>query len=146
MLFRSHSLYSLSKSFTSTAVGLAVAEGKVRLDDKVVSFFPAEAPAAPSPQLQAMRIRDLLRMSTGHQSEPPRTPQEPWTKTFLAHPVPFKPGTHFLYNTSATYMASAILQKATGETLLDYLQPRLFDPLGIEKPTWETSQIGRAHV
>ena len=67
---------------------------------------------------------------------------EPWTKTFLAHPVPFKPGTHFLYNTSATYMLSAIVQKATGMTVLDYLRPRLFEPLGIEHPTWETSPQG----
>ena len=56
--------------------------------------------------------------------------------------MPFKPGTHFLYNTSATYMLSAIVQKATGQTVLDYLQPRLFEPLGIEHPTWETSLQG----
>jgi hypothetical protein len=87
-------------------------------------------------------VSDLLRMSTGHQTEPPRPPAEPWTKVFLAHPVPFKPGTHFLYNTSATYMLSAIVQKATGMTVLDYLQPRLFAPLGIEHPTWETSPQG----
>src|SRR5262249_55876983 len=89
-----------------------------------------------------MRLSDLLRMSTGHQSEPPRKPDEPWARTFLAHPVPFKPGTHFLYNTSATYMLSAAVQKATGQTVLDYLKPRLFDPLGIEKPTWEASPQG----
>ena len=81
-------------------------------------------------------------MSTGHQAEPKRTPETPWTKTFLAQPVPFKPGTHFLYNTSATYMLSAIVQKATGMTVLDYLKPRLFEPLGIEHPTWETSPQG----
>ncbi len=89
-----------------------------------------------------MRVSDLLRMSTGHQTEPPRTEEQPWTRTFLAHPVPFKPGTHFLYNTSATYMLSAIVQKATGQTLLDYLGPRLFEPLGIEKPAWQTSPQG----
>jgi hypothetical protein len=65
-----------------------------------------------------------------------------WTKTFLAQPVPFKPGTHFLYNTSATYMLSAAVQKATGETVLDYLKPRLFDPLGTKNPTWEKSPQG----
>jgi hypothetical protein len=81
-------------------------------------------------------------MSTGHQTEPQRTDEEPWTKTFLAQPVPFKPGTHFLYNTSATYMLSAAVQKVTGETVLDYLTPRLFEPLGIEHPTWETSPQG----
>ena len=137
-----HSLYSLSKSFTSTAVGLAIAEGKLSLDDPVLKFFPDDAPAEPSDNLKAMRVSDLLRMSTGHQAEPKRTPDEPWTKTFLAQPVPFKPGTHFLYNTSATYMLSAIVQKATGQVLLDYLTPRLFEPLGIAHPTWETSPQG----
>jgi hypothetical protein len=81
-------------------------------------------------------------MSTGHLTEPPRTPAQTWTKSFLAHPVPYKPGTHFLYNTSATYMLSAIVQKATGMTVLDYLKPRLFEPLGIERPTWDTSPQG----
>jgi CubicO group peptidase (beta-lactamase class C family) len=137
-----HSLYSLSKSFASTAVGLAIAEGKLSLDDEVLKFFPEDAPPEPSNNLKSMRVSDLLRMSTGQQSEPARTPDQPWTKTFLAHPVPFKPGTHFLYNTSGTYMLSAIVQKATGMTVLDYLRPRLFEPLGIQRPTWETSPQG----
>ena len=137
-----HSLYSLSKSFTSTAVGLAIAEGKLSLDDEVLKFFPDDAPSSPSNNLKAMRVSDLLRMSTGHQAEPGRTADQPWTKTFLAQSVPFKPGTHFLYNTSATYMLSAIVQKATGMTVLDYLKPRLFEPLHIDHPTWETSPQG----
>lgn len=137
-----HSLYSLSKSFTSTAVGMAIAEGKLSLHDQVVKFFPEDAPAKVSDNLKAMRVHDLLRMSTGHVTEPKRTTEEPWARTFLKHEVPFKPGTHFLYNTSGTYMLSAIVQKATGQTLLDYLTPRLFEPLGIEHPTWETSPQG----
>jgi CubicO group peptidase (beta-lactamase class C family) len=137
-----HSLYSLSKSFTSTAVGIAIAEGKLSVDDEVLKFFPDDAPAEPDKNLKSMRVSDLLRMSTGHESEPKRTAEAPWTKTFLAQAVPHKPGTHFLYNTSATYMLSAIVQKATGMTLLDYLKPRLFEPLGIEHPTWETSPQG----
>ncbi len=137
-----HSLYSLSKSFTSTAVGLAIAEGKLSVDDEVLKFFPGDAPPEPSKNLNAMRISDLLRMSTGHEAEPKRTPETAWTKTFLAQPVPHKPGTHFLYNTTGTYMLSAIVQKATGMTVLDYLKPRLFEPLGIEHPTWETSPQG----
>src|SRR5438270_5332330 len=109
-----HSLYSLSKSFTSTAVGLAIAEGKLRLDDEVLKFFPEDAPSAPSANLKAMRVSDLLRMSTGHQAEPSlMTAKEPWARVFLKQPVPFKPGTHFLYNTPATYMRSAIVQKTT---------------------------------
>jgi CubicO group peptidase (beta-lactamase class C family) len=137
-----HSLFSLSKSFTSTAVGIAAGEGKLSPDDPVLKFFPDEAPADPGANLKAMRLTDLLRMSTGQQTEPPRRPGEVWAKTFLAHQVPFKPGTHFLYNTSATYMLSAAVQKATGQTTLDYLKPRLFDPLGIENPTWEVSPQG----
>jgi CubicO group peptidase (beta-lactamase class C family) len=137
-----HSLYSLSKSFTSTAVGLAVAEGKLSVDDEVLKFFPEDAPAQPASHLKAMRVSDLLRMSTGHQQEPARPPDKVWTKVFLAQSIPHKPGTHFLYNTSATYMLSAIVQKATGSTVLDYLRPRLFDPLGIENPQWGTSPQG----
>ncbi len=138
-----HMLYSLSKSFTSTAVGLAIADGKLSLDDTVLSFFPDDAPAEPSNNLKSMRVRDLLRMATGHQVEPNLNASDaPWTKTFLAQPVPFKPGTHFLYNTPATYMLSAIVQKVTGQTTLDYLRPRLFEPLGIKDPTWGTSPQG----
>ena len=137
-----HMLFSLSKSFTSTAVGIAAAEGKLSADDPVLKFFPDDAPAEPSANLKTMRLTDLLRMSTGQQSEPPRKATEPWAKTFLAQPVPFKPGTHFQYNTSATYMLSGAVQKATGQTTLDYLKPRLFDPLGIAKPTWELSPQG----
>ena len=137
-----HQLYSLSKSFTSTAVGIAAAEGKLRIDDPVLEFFPTEAPADPSAHLKAMRVRDLLRMATGHHGEPPHLRSEPWVRQFLAHPVPFKPGTHFLYNTPATFMQSAIVQKATGEKLIDYLGPRLFAPLGIEGATWEESPEG----
>jgi len=137
-----HALYSLSKSFTSTAVGLAVAEGKLSVDDPVLKFFPAAAPAAPGEKLKAMRVSDLLRMSTGHRAEPAIRTEKHWAGAFLAEPVPDKPGTHFLYNTSATYMLSAIVQEATGATVLDYLRPRLFEPLGIANPTWGTSPQG----
>ena len=144
-----HMLYSLSKSFTSTAVGLAAAEGKLSLDDLVLSFFPEEAPPVPSENLRRMRVRDLLRMNTGQESEPSMFTaadstlrHASWVRRFLAHPVPFKPGTHFLYNSPATYMLSAIVQKTTGQTVLDYLTPRLFEPLGIERPTWTTSPQG----
>lgn len=136
-------LFSLSKSFTSTAIGLLATEGKIKLTDPVLSFFPDDAPAEPSDHLKAMRIHDLLIMSTGHEKEPDLWgSQGAWAKAFLAQPVPFKPGTHFLYNTPASYMLSAIVQKVTGETLLDYLQPRLFEPLGIENPKWDQNKEG----
>ena len=137
-----HVLWSLSKSFTSTAVGFAVAEGKLNVDDLVLPFFPEDAPAEPSNNLKAMRIRDLLTMSTGHQDEVNWREANDWAKAFLAHPVPHKPGTHFRYNTPATYMLSAIVQKVTGQTVLEYLKPRLFEPLGIVDPKWENSPQG----
>ena len=137
-----HVLHSLSKSFTSTAVGLAVAEGKLSVDDPVLKFFPQDAPAEPSDKLKAMRVRDLLTMSTGHETEAKFTTNAPWVRTFLAQPVAFKPGTHFLYNTPGTHMLSAIVRQVTGETVLDYLKPRLFDPLGIANPEWGASPQG----
>jgi CubicO group peptidase (beta-lactamase class C family) len=137
-----HVMHSLSKSFTSTAVGLAIEEGKLSLDDEVLKFFPDLAPAKPSENLKAMRIRDLLTMSAGHETEVKFTNDIPWVQAFLAHPVPHKPGTHFKYNTPATHMCSAILTKATGKTVLEYLKPHLFDPLGIKDPEWGSSPQG----
>ncbi len=137
-----HELYSLSKSFTSTAVGFAVAEGKLSVDDEVLKFFPEAAPAEPGANLRAMRLRDLLSMSTGHQDEPPTSPDKVSPQSFLAHPVPHKPGTHFKYNTAATFMQSALVQKVTGQPVLEYLGPRLFEPLGMSGPTWDNSFQG----
>jgi CubicO group peptidase (beta-lactamase class C family) len=137
-----HVLHSLSKSFTSTAVGLAVADGKLSVDDPVLKFFPEYAPATPSDKLKAMRVRDLLTMSTGQETEAKFSTNAPWVQTFLAQPVPHKPGAHFLYNTPGSHVLSAIVQKVTGQTVLDYLRPRLFDPLGIENPEWGASPQG----
>jgi CubicO group peptidase (beta-lactamase class C family)/pimeloyl-ACP methyl ester carboxylesterase len=137
-----HVLWSLSKSFTSTAVGLAVAEGKLSIDDLVLSYFPDDAPEEKSANLKAMRIRDLLTMTTGHQNEVFLRNETNWIKAFLAHPVPHKPGTHFQYNTPATFMLSAIVQKVTGQTVVEYLTPRLFEPLGIEQPQWDANPQG----
>ncbi|MFN8530593.1 MAG: serine hydrolase [Anaerolineae bacterium] len=141
-----HVLFSLSKSFTSTAIGLLVAEGRLTVHDPVLKFFHEEAPAKPSANLQAMQVRHLLSMNTGHETEPfvlsARTEGKTWVKRFLEHPVKHKPGTHFLYNSIATYMLSAIVTKLTGERLIDYLRPRLFEPLGIKNPVWEQSPQG----
>ncbi|MDZ4698597.1 MAG: serine hydrolase [Rhodothermales bacterium] len=137
-----HVLYSLSKSFTSTAVGLAIAEGHFSLNDRVLDFFPDDAPADPSDNLKAMRVHDLLRMSAGHDVEVALQSETNWVKAFLAHPVPHLPGTHFTYNTPATFMLSAIVQQTTGQTVFDYLQPRLFAPLDIENHSWGQNPQG----
>lgn len=139
-----HLLWSLSKSFTSTAIGLAQDEGLLSVDDLVISFFPEDIPEKPSANLKAMRISDLLRMNTGQAVEPGfrNMQSDNWVSAFLAHKVDYKPGTHFKYNSMATYMCSAILQKVTGMTMVDYLTPRLFEPLGIQKPSWESDPKG----
>jgi CubicO group peptidase (beta-lactamase class C family) len=134
-----HTMYSLTKSFTSTAIGLAVSEGLLSIDDPVLKFFPEHAPAEPGEFLKALRVRDLLSMATGHHREPQVAASKEWTKTFLAAPPDHKPGTYFLYNTPASYVLSAILQKVTGTKTVDYLRPRLFAPLGIDDLEWETS-------
>jgi CubicO group peptidase (beta-lactamase class C family) len=139
-----HILNSLSKSFNATAVGLAIHEGKLKLDDRVLKFFPDDAPAHPSDNLKAMTVRDLLTMTCGHDTEPKIPAAGPSVKEFLSLPVPHQPGTHFQYNTMGSYVLSAIVSKATGQTELDYLKPRLFEPLGIEDPEWKTSPEGNS--
>lgn len=140
-----HTLYSLSKSFTCTAVGLAISEGRFNVNSTVLSFFPDDKPEDVSPYLAAMKVKHLLTMSSGHVKDtiqPMRHSTETWAKTFLSQPVEKEPGTFFMYNTGATYMLSAIIQKVTGQTLHEYLRPRIFDPLGIVGEDWETDPLG----
>jgi CubicO group peptidase (beta-lactamase class C family) len=139
-----HTLYSLSKSFTSTAVGFAVAEGRLMVNDKVIKFFPDELPATVSENLAALRVCDLLSMSVGNAKEPTHdmVKEENWVRSFLAASIAHTPGSTFMYNSGATYMCSAIVQKLTGQKILDYLTPRLFEPLGITGMTWETCPRG----
>jgi len=138
-----HVLHSVSKTFTATAVGLAIADMKLKLTDKVIDFFPDKLPAVVSDNLKAMTVRDLLTMSCGHDVEPStRNAAQDWVTAFLAHPVIHKPGTSYLYNSMGTYVLSAIVQKVTGKKVVDYLTPRLFEPLHIDKPKWEESPQG----
>jgi CubicO group peptidase (beta-lactamase class C family) len=140
-----HMLFSVSKSFTSTAVGLAIDAGLLSLDDKVVSFFgPDELPETISDNLAAMTVRHLITMTTGHAKDTVDSlaRDRRMVKIFLGLPVEHEPGTFFAYNSGATYLLSAILQRLTGETLLDYLRPRLFEPLGASEATWQLSKEG----
>jgi CubicO group peptidase (beta-lactamase class C family) len=140
-----HLLYSLSKSFTSSAVGFAVAEGLIRLDDDVLDFFPEHAPPDPSPNLMAMTIWHLLTMTTGQDEDDVLGTVRsglPWEKAFLARPVPNEPGSKFFYNSVATYMLSSIVHRTSGVDLMQYLKPRLLDPLCIEEATTTRSPEG----
>lgn len=141
-----HLMFSVSKSFTSTAVGLAIDEGRLTLDDRVVDLLPDDLPAQIDPHLAALTVRHLLTMTTGHPTDTVSLADDShgdnWTHAILAQPLEFAPGTHFVYNSGASYLLSAILQRLTGERLLDYLTPRLLDPLGIVGATWETCPRG----
>lgn len=138
-----HMLFSLSKSFTSTAVGFAVQEGLLSLDDLVVDFFKEELAAVPETavceNMKKMTVRHLLTMNTGQTDAEDDLLSDfsrDWVVSFLTSPVEKEPGSWFLYNTRATYMAGVIVQKLTGQGLLEYLRPRLFDPLGCSEGIW----------
>lgn len=140
-----HTMYSCSKSFTATAIGLAVQEKLVKLDDKVVSFFPNDLPETVSDNLAKLTVKDVLMMSDGQDPDPTFTVASRdtnWVRGFFNTPVINEPGTKFLYNSLGTYMLSAIVQKVTGQNTLSYLRPRLFEPLGIAGIDWEEDTRG----
>lgn len=141
-----HILYSLTKSFNATGIGLARDAGLLDLDDPVAKFFPEVDESTLDPNMRAMRIRDLLTMTTGHVDDTMdrlRAREDgQWARAFLNTAPEFPPGIHFRYNSGASYMLTAILQRATGEKAIDYLRPRLLDPLGIGEVFWGESPEG----
>ncbi|MFE5160196.1 serine hydrolase domain-containing protein [Streptomyces sp. NPDC056697] len=144
---RPHLLYSLSKSFTSTAAGLAAAEGLLNLDDPVISYFPEFEAEISDPGSRAMLVRHVASMASGHAEETLERafggdPEEP-VRGFLRIPPDHAPGTVFAYNQPATYTLAAIVQRVTGQSLTEYLRPRLFDPLGIGETAWLQVPAGR---
>ncbi|MCT9075917.1 serine hydrolase domain-containing protein [Streptomyces fulvoviolaceus] len=144
---RLHLLYSLSKSFTATAAGFAVAEGLIRLDDPVISYFPEFEADITDPRSRAILVRHVASMSSGHLEETfdrarALDPEE-LVRGFLLLPPDRDPGTVFAYNQPATYTLAAILQRVTGQPLTEYLRPRLLDPLGIGELAWISDRTGR---
>lgn len=145
-----HVLNSVSKTFTSIAVGMAISEDVLRLDEKVADIFPEYLPENASDNLRSMNVRDLLTMTCGHAADHTFEMQAMaksdstmnWVKQFLSYPVAYRPGVIYCYNSVGTFMLSAIIQKRTGQKLIDYLTPRLFEPLGIEDPCWEETKDG----
>lgn len=138
-----HTMYSVSKSFTSTAVGFAVSEGLLSLDDKVMDFFPDYKPKIPSANFDKLQVRHLLTMTSGKQTNMIADKGKiDWIADFINSPWVFEPGTKFLYVNENIYMLCAILHRVTKMSVIQYLTPRLFEPLGIDIPFWETDQNG----
>lgn len=162
---KKHCLFSVSKSFTCMAVGFAVQEGLLSVDDKVISFFPEHFVAPPCENMQKITVKHCLTMTPGFSGDPHNFPylrrddvindfpysyhgftyreeRLDWIDNFLHTYVPYEPGSEFIYCTQGTYLLAAIVQKVTGQTVFDYLKPRLFEPLGIENATWQTGPQG----
>lgn len=137
-------LYSLSKSFTSIAIGIAWDEGLLQLEDAVISFFPDKLPEAVSSNLAQMTVHHLLSMNAGHHEDiyPAVVKEQDWITAFHAQQVEHEPGSYYRYSTPSSYMLAAILERVTGQSMVDYLMPRLFGPLGIPRPSWETCPQG----
>lgn len=138
-----HMLFSLSKSITGMAVGIAVGEGRLRVSDKLTDFFPEKAAPFRNPQLGSVTIEQLLHMTAGVKyNEVFSVTDRDWLHGFLTSECAFPPGTDFYYNSMNSYLLAAILRKLTGQGLVDYLMPRLFEPLRIPRPRWETCPMG----
>jgi CubicO group peptidase (beta-lactamase class C family) len=140
-------LYSLSKSFTATAAGFALAEGLIGLDDPVISYFPEFEAEVTDPRSRAMLVRHVASMASGHLEETldraRAQDREELVRGFLLVPPDRDPGTVFAYNQPATYTLAAIVQRVTGQKLTEYLRPRLFEPLGIGEVAWIPDRRGR---
>lgn len=137
-------IYSLSKTFCSTAIGVLCDEGRLSVEDRIVDLFPDKLPPQVSENLAKMRVRHILSMNTGHSAcvMPKMYACADAARAFLAQEVPFEPGTHFAYNTGASCMLAEIVQRVTGESLYDYLSRKILFPIGIRDAVWNTCAEG----
>ena len=133
-------VFSVSKSFTAIAIGMAIEEGKLKLEDKLCNFFKKDEAAQGEEKTwwDGITLEHLLTMTMGHKDfSRPKT-----LKEALSYKITNEPGTKFFYDNTCTFLASAMLSNATGQKLRDYLLERLFNPLGIEDPQWRESSDG----
>ena len=138
-----HMMYSVSKSFTSTAIGFAIEEGYISLDTKFVDIFPEARGDKPDANLEKMSVEDLLTMRSGLSVTPMMDKRrDRWFKDILSSSWISEPGTEFLYISENMYLLCCIIHKVVGMSVMKYLQPRLFEPLGIVDPYWETCPRG----
>lgn len=141
-------IYSASKSFTSCAVGIAAREGLLSLDERLTDAFARDLPDDVSDNLARATVRDLLTMCLG-QSQPmlmgaqrPLYAEDDWVHLALSAPFDHAPGARFVYNNAGPYLAGVLVQRRAGCDLTSYLTPRLFEPLGVRRPTWERDPMG----
>lgn len=138
-----HTLFSCSKTYVAAAIGLAIDENRLRLTDRVAAFFPELLPDTISERLAEMDVRDLLTMTSGIKPDwAMRSRYTDWRRVFLAKEITTEPGEKFQYDSMVTYMLSAIVQKVTGMTTLDYLKKKIFNEMHITEVGWESCPEG----
>ena len=131
---RQQRMYSVSKSFTSVAIGLMITEGKLKLEDKIADFFPEELPEKPHPFILQATVRDLLMMSTFNPRSASMRSGRTGVWSFFNLGEPLRPpGTVFSYDTAGTNTLAAIIEKQEDIPFLEYMRPRILDPIGISK-------------
>ena len=139
---------SISKSVTSLAIGIAQEEGLLKITDRVIDYFPEDVPDPMPKYLDELTIQHLLTMTAGYGKNTLPRPardllEDPnWVKYIFSQEIVYKPGTFFVYDNGCTFLCSKIIEKQSGQTMLNYLKPRLFTPLGIMNPQWFTSPLG----
>ena len=132
-----HRMYSVSKSFVSVAIGFMVAEGTITLDDKIADYYPEYVTENIHPYAAAATVRDLLMMSSIHDDQPYRGDvDKDWISCFFNVPPTHMPGQVFLYDTMGTVLCCALVERLSKMSILDYLRPRLLDPIGFSKDAW----------
>jgi len=141
-----HMMFSVSKSVTATAIGILCAEGKASLDEEMTDVFPNIASGEDKANMKGVKVRHLLAMASGHAVDTMEImralPREDWVKIFFGVPIEYPPNTHFLYNSGASFVLAAMISARSGQSVRDYLEPRLFAPLGIVDAPWEKNPRG----
>lgn len=141
-----HMMFSVSKSVTATAIGILCAEGRASLDEEMTDVFPNIASDEDKANMKGVQVRHLLAMASGHAVDTMEImralPRQDWVKIFFGVPIEYPPNTHFLYNSGASFVLAAMVTARTGQSVRDYLEPRLFAPLGIVDAPWEKNPRG----
>ncbi len=146
-----HNVFSVAKSHTATAIGFAIDEGKLKLTDKPVDFFPELLPDGIDPKWQKVTLQNLLTMTTGHgaahlmvvdRKKLREDGVSEWLTFAFTRPMPYEPGEKFAYGNLAPYVAGRMLEKAVGMTICDYLYEKMWKRMGVKKPLWETDPAG----
>ena len=141
-------VYSVSKSVTSLGVGIAMGEGRLALEDRVLDFFPEYRHQNLHPNVSKITVRNLLTMTCGlteplfFADDARRYQEKDWVDFFMRNDFAYEPGSHFEYSNFNTYLLSCIVEKVCGQSLLDYMKPRFFEPLGIGNPDWISCPMG----